>query len=160
LRRPRREPSLIRNATLNRRKPMSIKQLNPYLMFNGTAEQAIKLYETALGATTEGPMRFGDAPGGDPASAHKDRVIHALLHIGGGAIMVSDSMPDNPVPLEGNVHVCLDFDDAAEMTKKFDALAAGGKVTMPLQDTFWGATFGTLTDAFGIQWMFNCTKKT
>jgi PhnB protein len=45
------------------------------------------------------------------------------------------------------------------MAKSFDALANGGKVTMPLQDTFWGAKFGTLTDTFGINWMFNCEKK-
>jgi PhnB protein len=138
---------------------MSIKQLNPYLMFNGTAEKAIALYEGALGAKTDGLQRVGDVPGSDPASPAKDRVIHAQLSIGDCVLMVSDSMPDNPVPLGGNVHVCLDFDDAAEMAKKFEALGAGGKVTMPLQDTFWGATFGTLTDAFGIQWMFNCAKK-
>jgi PhnB protein len=51
--------------------------------------------------------------------------------------------------------VILDFDDTADMTKKFDALAIGGKVVMPLQDTFWGAKFGMLKDAFGISWMFN-----
>jgi histidinol phosphatase-like PHP family hydrolase len=53
----------------------------------------------------------------------------------------------------------LDFDDAADMTKKFEALSAGGGVTMPLQDTFWGARFGMLTDAFGIKWMFNFELK-
>ena len=49
-----------------------------------------------------------------------------------------------------------DFEgDAADMAQKFDALAAGGKVTMPLADMFWGARFGMLVDAYGIQWMFN-----
>ncbi len=108
---------------------MSIKRLNPYLTFNGTAGKAIQLYEQALGARTE------------------------------GLVMVSDSMPDKPVPAGTNVSVCLDFDDVPDMTKKFEALARGGKVTMPLQDTFWGARFGMLTDAFGIAWMFNCTTR-
>ena len=45
------------------------------------------------------------------------------------------------------------------MTKKFDALAEGGKVQEPLQDTFWGAKFGILQDAYGIRWMFNCENK-
>jgi PhnB protein len=72
--------------------------------------------------------------------------------------MLSDTMPGMPFTPEGNAHVCLDFDDAADMAKRFDALAAGGKVTMPLQDTFWGAKFGMLTDAFGVRWMFNCEK--
>lgn len=138
---------------------MSIKKLNPYLFFNGTAEQAIKLYESALGAKTEGLARFGDAPGMDVPAEQKSRVMHALLNLGAGVVMVSDTMPDQPVATAGNAHVCLDFDDLADMTKKFDALAVGGKVTMPPQDTFWGATFGTLTDAFGVQWMFNCDRK-
>ena len=92
---------------------MSIKQVNPYLMFNGTAAEAIRHYERALGAK---PVQ---------------------------------------VPAETNTHVSLDFDDVADMERKFDALAAGGTVTVALHDTFWGARFGMLTDAFGIRWMFN-----
>jgi len=135
-----------------------IKQLNPYLNFNGTAEKAIALYEKALGAKTENVMRYGDIPGNTPAPQNKNLVIHARLHIGGGVIMISDTTPDRPVPAAGNVHVSLDFDDPADQKKKFDALSVGGKVTMPLQDTFWGATFGMLEDAYGISWMFNCNK--
>src|SRR5689334_5837369 len=103
---------------------MAIKQLNPYLNFDGTGEQAIKLYESALGAKVVGSvMRFGDSAGGMPvAPADKNRVMHATLQLGVGTIMLSDSMPGQPVATEGNAHVMLDFDDAADMTKKFDAL--------------------------------------
>src|SRR3989441_708996 len=135
--------------------PMSIKQLNPYLNFNGTAAKAIQLYESALGGKTEGLMRFGDVPGMNVAPEHQNRVMHALLRIGEGVIMISDTQPGMPVATEGNVHVCLDFDDVADMTKKFEALAVNGKVTLPPHDTFWGARFGMLTDAFGVRWMFN-----
>ncbi|WP_437927317.1 glyoxalase/bleomycin resistance/extradiol dioxygenase family protein [Sorangium sp. So ce291] len=135
---------------------MSIKNLNPYLMFNGTAGRAIKLYEGALGAKVEGLMRYGDIPGNTPAPENRELIIHAALRIGPGLVMVSDSTPDRPVPQESNTEVFLDFDDVADMTRVFEALAAGGAVTMPPQDTFWGAKFGTLTDAFGIRWMFNC----
>jgi PhnB protein len=138
---------------------MSIKQLNPYLNFEGTADKAIKLYESALGAKAENVMRFGDAPGMPVPPEQKGRVMHAALRIGAGMLMVSDTMPGMPVAHDSNTHVCLDFDDPADLTKKFEALAAGGKVTMPLQDTFWGAKFGMLTDAYGIKWMFNCELK-
>jgi PhnB protein len=138
---------------------MAIRQLNPYLNFNGTAEQAIKLYETALGAKVENVMRFADAAGMPVAPADKNRVMHAVLKVGGAMFMLSDTMPDRPVATEGNVTVSVDCDDVADMTKKFDALAAGGNVTMPLNDTFWGARFGMLTDAFGVRWMFNCDTK-
>ncbi|MGK4006329.1 glyoxalase/bleomycin resistance/extradiol dioxygenase family protein [Sorangium sp. So ce1036] len=136
---------------------MSIKSLNPYLMFDGTAEKAIKLYERALGAKCEGVMRYGDVPGDAPCPGEvKDRILHATVHVGPSVIMVSDGMPGTPVAKESNTEVCLHFDDVESMAKAFDALAAGGKVTSPLQDMFWGARFGTLTDAFGIRWMFNC----
>jgi PhnB protein len=138
---------------------MAIKQLNPYLNFNGTAAKAIKLYETALGAKAENVMRWGEAPGATVTPETKDRVMHARLRIGDGILMISDSRPDQPVAVGDNLHVTLDFDDAADMARRFDALSAGGKITMPLQDTFWGARFGMLTDKFGIPWMVNCEKK-
>ena len=137
---------------------MSIQQLNPYLNFNGTASQAIALYERVLGAKTEVLQRFGDAPGQTPSPQHAERVLHASLTIGPAVLMISDTPPDMAPTVGSNVHLCLDFEDSAEMGSQFDALAAGGKVDMPLQDTFWGARFGMLTDAFGIRWMFNYTK--
>ncbi len=140
---------------------MAITQLNPYLMFDGTAEQAIQLYERALGARVEGAvMRFGEAPGVECAPADRNRVMHAMLQVGGGVVFVSDTMPGQPSARGGNVEVCLQLDDPADLDRKFAALAAGGKVTMAPHDAFWGARFGTLTDAFGVQWMFNCPKKT
>ena len=138
---------------------MAIKKLNPYLNFNGTAEKAIKLYETALGVKTDRIMRFGDVAEMKVAPEHKNLVMHAALFIGEGIIMVSDCQPNQPSTTGDNIQVSLDFDNVADMAKKFDALSAGGKVILPLQDMFWGAKFGMLKDAYGINWMFNCELK-
>jgi PhnB protein len=139
---------------------MGIKQINPYLNFNGDAAQAVELYQSALGATVVTLSRFGDMPGSNAPPETKDRVMHAVLRLSeGGVVMLSDLHPGMPYTPGTNAYVCLDFDDAADMEKKFDALAVGGKVEMPLNDTFWGAKFGTLVDAHGIQWMFNCETK-
>jgi PhnB protein len=141
---------------------MPITNLNPYINFNGDADKAIKLYEKALGAKAENVMRWGDMPpgeGGQIKPEHRNRVMHALLHVGKGELMLADTLPDRPARPGDNAHVNLSFDNVADMQKKFDALAAGGQVTMPLQDTFWGARFGMLKDAFGVQWMFNCQKE-
>lgn len=135
---------------------MSIRKLNPYLNFNGGAARAIALYEKALGATTETLMRWGDMPGGNVPAEHRDRVMHAQLRIGDGVVMVADSLPDRPVQTGENTHVCLDFDDVADLKRRFEALAAGGQVVMAPEETFWGAMFGMLTDAHGVRWMFNC----
>ena len=137
-----------------------MNQLNPYLLFNGDAAKAIELYEKTLGAKTEGLMRYGDGPGGGEISKKDtDLVMHAMLRIGGGVVMVGDSMPMQPVAFGDNVQVVLDFEDKAEMIEKFNALAKTGKITMPLADMFWGAHFGSLVDAHGVNWMFNCTLK-
>lgn len=138
---------------------MAIKELNPYLNFNGTAVQAIQLYERALGAKVEHVQRYGEVPGMSVEPQNKDRVMHAALRVGGGMLMLADAPPSMPVPSESNTHVTLHFEDTRELDKAFEALSAGGQVTMPVQDTFWGARFGMLTDKFGIRWMFNCDLK-
>ena len=139
---------------------MPAKDLTPYLFFDGTADKAIQLYTRALGARAE-VMRFKDAPPGafpfKPEEAN--RVMHATLAIGPVKLMLSDSMSDQPEPEGGNVQIHLEFDDLQELAQRFDALAAGGKVTMPLGDAFWGARFGALTDAYGIRWMLSCALK-
>lgn len=136
---------------------MTIQKLNPYLNFNGNAAEAIALYERALGAKTEQIMRFGDMP--DMPARQKDSVLHAALRLGEATLMVSDTMPEQPVTQGSASHVCLHFADARDMQKKFDALAVGGKVSHPIHDAFFGAKFGTLTDAFGVHWMFVCETK-
>jgi PhnB protein len=139
---------------------MAIKKINPYLNFNGDAEKAVRLYESALGATVEHISRFGDMPDSKASPETKDRVLHSTLRLGdGGLIMISDTQPGMPHTPGTNVYVCLDFDDASDMAKKFEALSAGGTVVMPLNDTFWGARFGMLLDAYGVRWMFNCDLK-
>lgn len=139
---------------------MSIEQINPYLNFNGTAGQAIALYERALGARVESMMRYADAPKEMKlAPEHEGRVMHAQLRIGKGVVMVSDMMSDERVAAEGNVQVLLDFDDPTDLTQKYEALAAGGKATLPPHDAFWGAKFGMLTDAYGVCWLFHCELK-
>jgi PhnB protein len=139
---------------------MAISNLNPYLNFDGNGAQAVKLYESALGAKVETISRFGDVPDVPAAPEHKDRVMHAVLRLGAqGVIMLSDTMPGMPFVKGTNAYVALHFDDVADMEQKFQALAQGGQVGMPLNDTFWGARFGMLTDAFGVNWMFNCELK-
>lgn len=138
---------------------MSIQKINPYIHFNGNAAQAIQLYESALGAKVGSLMRHGDMPGAKVTPENKDLVMHAALQIGGGEIMLSDVMSGTPVAPGTNMQIALHFSEEAETVKAFDALAAGGRVTMPLQDTFWGAKFGMLTDGYGVQWMFNCELK-
>ena len=58
-----------------------------------------------------------------------------------------------------NMHIELEPDSRAETKRLFNALSAGGKITMDLQDMFWGSYYGTCIDKFGVQWMFNFPLK-
>ncbi|MCE9576625.1 MAG: glyoxalase/bleomycin resistance/extradiol dioxygenase family protein [Deltaproteobacteria bacterium] len=134
---------------------MPITKLNPYLFFNGDCAEAIAHYEQALGAIVESRQTFAEIPGAPP-SPHGARIMKASLRVGPAVVLLSDTHPDTPVPLGGNVDVMLDFDDAAETADRFARLGRGGTVTMPLAEMFPGASFGTVVDRFGVNWMFTC----
>ena len=139
---------------------MAIKKINPYLNFD---EETRQRQSNSTKARSERKTRERNAlrrcPGYRRCAGSPGRVLHAALSVGQGVVMLSDTMPGMSVAKEATRTSALDFDDAADMTKRFEALSAGGTVTMPLQDTFWGARFGMLADAFGIKWMFNCELK-
>jgi PhnB protein len=137
---------------------MSITRINPYINLGGDAEQAIAFYQRALGAKVEHMMRYGEMPATEEmklAPGQESRVMHSELRIGAGVVMVSDTMTAEPVPRGGNVQVLLDFDAPADLDQKFEALVAGGTATMAPHDTFWGARFAMLTDAYGVVWMLH-----
>lgn len=129
--------------------------LTPYLMFNGQCEEALNFYAKALNGGIKSLMHFEGSPA-ESMSADKKQVMHAQFEAPGIAFMASDSgQPGTEPAPSGNVHLSINFDSVEEEENIFNALADGGKVTMPLQDTFWGARFGMLTDRYGINWMFN-----
>ncbi|MFL5574654.1 MAG: VOC family protein [Gemmatimonadaceae bacterium] len=125
-----------------------------YLNFDGNARDAMTFYQKCLGAElhiqTSGDVKAPGPPGSE------NRVIHARLTKGGKAVlMASDTMPGSTLVQGNNFLVNIDCESIPEIERLFAAFSAGGKVMMPLQDTFWGARFGMLTDKFGVQWMFN-----
>ena len=134
---------------------MSLKTVNAYLNFDGSASDAIALYQRALGANVEYLQRFGEMPGSTFQGDDANRVMHATLTLGSGTLMVSDSMPGSAPSRGTAIQVCLQYAGTEEVDGHFAAMSEGAEVTMPLENTFWGARFGTLTDRYGIHWMFN-----
>jgi PhnB protein len=126
-----------------------------YLNFNGTASQAIALYEQALGARVMFIQRFGDTPEMPSPEGMANRVMHATLSIGTTSLMISDAMPGSDVARGTNIHVCLQYSDIADVDAQFAAMSEGATILMPIDNTFWGARFGMLVDRYGISWMFN-----
>lgn len=135
--------------------PLSLTTVNAYLNFDGTAAEAIALYQHALGANVSFLQRFAEVPGSTFEGEVGRRVMHATLTLGSGTLMISDSMPGSPLSRGTSLHVCLQYAGTEEVDRHFAALSEGGQVTQPLENTFWGARFGTLVDRYGVNWMFN-----
>jgi PhnB protein len=127
----------------------------PYLNFNGNAAEALAFYSKALEGAVLFQQTYGDSP--MPVSEEqKGRIMHATFKAGDLTLMCSDTNDQmGPVTAGSNVSLSLNFSDVESIDKTFNALSEGGKITMPLQDTFWGARFGMITDKFGFNWMFN-----
>ncbi len=126
----------------------------PYLNFNGNAAEALAFYSKALNGAVEFQQTFGESPMEAPAD-FKDKIMHATFRAGDLSFMVSDCMPDQAVDAGTNLSLSLHFTDAESINNTFEALSEGSTITMPLQDTFWGARFGMLNDKYGFQWLFN-----
>lgn len=126
----------------------------PYLNFNGNASEALGFYSKALNGEVVFKQTFGESPM-ESSESQKNKIMHASFKAGGLQFLVSDTMEGQPVTGGTNLSLSLNFEDVNELNKTFAALSEGGKVTMELQDTFWGARFGMLTDKYGFNWMFN-----
>jgi len=138
-----------------------MKAINPYLNFPGNTEEAFNFYKSVFGGELVGLTRFSDTPEGAKLNANeKEKLMHVSLPIGkNNVLMATDALESmgHKVTPGTNFHISITAESKEEATKFFNGLSKGGKVTMPLADTFWGDYFGMLTDKFGIQWMINYT---
>lgn len=143
-------------------------RVSTYLNFSRNTEEAFNFYKSVFGGEfgNNGIARFGDIPTqeGMPPMAEEDKklVMHIELEILGGHVLMATDAPESmgfKVNFGNNSYINLEPDTKIETKKIFDALSNGGIITMELQDMFWGAYYGSCTDKFGVQWMFNCVEK-
>ena len=135
--------------------------INAYLTFDGTCEEAFNFYKSVFGGDFPMVGKFGDMPpqeGMPPISDEvKNRIMHMSLPISAETVLMgSDTMPGiHDHQVGNNISLSINTDSREEADRVFTGLSAGGKVSMSLADTFWGAYFGMWTDKFGINWMVN-----
>lgn len=128
--------------------------INPYLSFNGDCEAAFKFYAGCLRGNIEFMSPYEGTPAADQAPPEwKKKIMHAALRIGDYVLMGVDT-PRYEKPR--GFSVTLNPTNVAEAERIFAALAEGGTIYMPLQQTFWARRFGMLVDRFSIPWMINC----
>ncbi|MEZ4740880.1 MAG: VOC family protein [Bdellovibrionota bacterium] len=139
-----------------------MKELIPYLSFNGNCREAMSFYQGIFGGKLE-IMPWDDVPEdscGDNInkSAMKGKAMHCSLTNGSFNLMGAD-IPQGEPKKGDNIHLCINCESVDEIDKLFNSLSVGGDAIMPLGDTFWGARFGIVIDKFGIYWMLNYPLK-
>ena len=127
--------------------------IHPYLFFSGNCREAFTRYHEIFGGELT-LLRMGDMPAaeGPVPDDQADLVMHGALSFGDNLLMASDDPTGTGGPVQG-VAVSYSLDDPAETQRVFEALADGGKVTLPIGETFWSPMFGMCVDRFGMPWM-------
>jgi len=142
--------------------------VSTYLNFSRNTEEAFNFYRSVFGGEFfgNGIMRMGDVPTmpGQPPMSEEDKklVMHVELRILGCHSLMGTDAPESmgfKLTFGNNSFINLQPDTRKETDELFAKLSEGGTVQMALQEMFWGDYFGSLTDKFGVQWMFNCGEK-
>jgi PhnB protein len=127
--------------------------VQPYLFFDGKCDEALEFYKAAVGAQPKMLMRFKEAPDQSMISpGAENKVMHAQVQIGDATVLMSDGRNTGNTNFKGFA-LTITAKNESEADKIFNALAAGGQITMPLGKTFFSPRFGVLTDKFGVGWM-------
>lgn len=135
-------------------------QVNPCIMFNGNARQAMEFYRQVFG----GELELGTiADFGSPDAPNADKVMHSRLDTPAGYTLMAWDFPDDrpghpPYQPGNNVALFLGGGDSA-LLEYFQTLSEGGTVTLPLERQVWGDEAGSVVDRFGITWMFNISAQ-
>ena len=128
-------------------------QIQPYLFFEGRTEEALEFYKSKLGAQVEFMMRYKENPDpkyNPPNSGEK--VMHSCFRVGDTQVMASDGNCSGKPSFQG-FSLTFNAADEADAKRRFNALAEGGQVNLPLSETFFAKSFGMVADRFGLNWM-------
>lgn len=134
-------------------------KINPYLNFDGQAEEAFNLYKSVFGGEFLMVSRMTDAPGTENLPENeKNLIMHIALPIGKDTILMASDCVNSmghQLKVGNNMYISLNPGSREEADRIFKALSEGGEIEMPMEDMFWGDYFGSFKDRFGIQWMIN-----
>lgn len=133
-------------------------QISPHLNFNGQCRAAFERYQAVLGGTIRTMLTYGESPMAANCDARwHERIVHATLVLDAVELNGSDQLPDGYEAPRG-ISIIVTLPDADKSRAVFEGLAAGGRVTLPFQSTFWSSGFGVLIDPFGITWEINTDR--
>lgn len=133
-------------------------QLTTYLSFKGECEAAFRFYEEILGARFGVIFRYAGTPmAGDVPAGWDDKIMHGSVTLGTQVLMGGDVPPERYEEPRGFA-LSLQIASTGDAERIFECLAEGGRIVVPLAQTFWAVRFGMVVDRFGIPWLINCEQ--
>lgn len=128
-------------------------RINAYLIFPGTARQAMEFYKSVFGGRLDVSTFKDYNAAQDPSDDNK--IMHSMLEAENGISFMAADAPSSMGQPGGTTSLALSGDDEAELTGYYEKLSTGGTITQPLMKAPWGDAFGMFTDKFGVDWMVN-----
>jgi PhnB protein len=133
-------------------------QINPYIHFNGNAEEAFTFYKSVFGGEFERVARFKDLASAEHPISEKEqnKIMHIALPIGKSSVLMGSDTPEfmgRHNENENRSKISVSAESKEEADKIFNGLSAGGNIEMPIGDSPWGSYFGMFRDKYGIEWM-------
>jgi len=128
----------------------------PYLNFNGNTEEAFNFYKSVFGGEFSMVMRYKDAPSEHQmGESNGNKIMHISLPLGHGTLLMGSDVPEmySNATIGSNISISINAESKEEADRIFNGLSAGGQVTMPMENAFWGSYFGMFKDQFEINWM-------
>jgi PhnB protein len=139
-------------------------QINPYIHFNGNAEEAFLFYKSVFGGEFAMIIRFKDMdiPENPISESEEDKIMHIALPIGKSSVLMGSDTPEfmgRHNEHENRSKISISAESKEEADRLFKGLSAGGEVEMPIADSPWGSYFGMFRDKYGIEWMVDFDPK-
>jgi PhnB protein len=138
--------------------------INPYIHFNGNAEEAFTFYQSVFGGNFANIVRFKDMQfeGAPNDEKEGEKIMHIALPIGKHNVLMGSDTPEilgKHSEMETRSKISISAESREEADHLFHGLSAGGQVEMPIADSPWGSYFGMFRDKFGIEWMIDFDPK-
>ena len=140
-------------------------QINPYIHFNGNAEEAFMFYQSVFGGEFSMIMRYKDlesVPDNPVTESEADKIMHIALPIGISNVLMASDVPAFMGQVNENENrskIIISAESKEEADKLFNGLSTGGKIEVPISESPWGSYFGMFRDKYGIEWMVDFDLK-
>lgn len=135
--------------------------INPWINFNGNAEEAFTFYQSVFGGEFTKIVRFGDLSSADfpVPESEVNKIMHIALPIGENTMLIANDVPEMMGPVnerENRSKISVHAESKEEAERLFNSLSVGGEVEGPMGDGPWGSYAGMFRDKFGIEWIIEC----